>query len=555
MISNNCWRQLPAKNNRQTMHIYIVLPAICPAIKTFLLSFELSINIITYHSSFQIMPIQFGSIVHDHMNPVNNSAAQMPSDPQHSGIRAETGKKKVEIKSSSTVLPCQHCTDEMKNNNKRFQREKTCFYCHQPGHQIYSCNKKETDEATQLIRQAVNMGIQNQGRDSSNHQEMIVVGTEGGLWSDIWYVSSVIKHHMAGNLNVFKRIKHIIGVDTQSGENNFLFTRGVGSVEIKTGNETMRIQSVFYSPELDRNVLSMDQLTMQGFTVNKNGDTCKIYPMFSIPVDNSVNDASGLTKEEEIGLKEKQGIIKESMYDNEFKERYLNSYFEELDLSSQEPDWTMMIVKEMEFHEFADCKSFLDLLDDREFVFKYKHMLEMKFEEMVKWFLYDYMGLTTRPLPPFAPNKKRINLLSLYILVAIDGGYKEVTTENLWPAIAKDLGFDYDDGDYMRVIYAMYLDILEYYYKYKTTQGNVQDKKVVHEEGGSSTGFHREARSADNGYSQSAVSGQVALFAGVDDDDWNQGKKRKRFNFNYARWAVEEANRSVMEQTFKHNQV
>ncbi|KAF5809216.1 putative transcription factor interactor and regulator CCHC(Zn) family [Helianthus annuus] len=499
------------------------------------------------------MPIQFGSFTHDHINPITNSAAQMPSDPQHSGIRAETRKKKVEIKSSSTVLPCQHCTDEMKSKNKRIQREKTCFYCHQPGHQIYSCNKKETDEATQLIRQAVNMGIQNQGRDISNHQEMIVVGTEGGLWSDIWYVSSVFKHHMAGNLNVFKRIKHIIGVDTQSGGNNFLFTRGVGSVEIKTCNETMRIQSVFYSPELDRNVLSIDQLTMQGFIVNKNGDTCKIFPMFSIPVDNSVNDASGLTREEEIGLKEKQGIIEESVYDDEFKERYLNSYFEELDLSSQEPDWSLMIVKEMEFHEFADCKAFLDLIDDREFVFKYKHMLEIKFEEMVKWFLYDYMGLTTRPLPPFAPNKKRINLLSLYILVAIDGGYREVTTENLWPAIAKDLGFDYDDGDYMRVIYAMYLDILEYYYKFKTIQGNVQDKKVMLEEGGSSTGFHKGAKSADKVHPQSADSAQVALFAGVDDDDWNQGKKRKRFNF--ARWAVEEANRSVMEQACKHNQV
>ncbi|KAM0047428.1 putative transcription factor interactor and regulator CCHC(Zn) family [Helianthus debilis subsp. tardiflorus] len=501
------------------------------------------------------MPIQFGSFARDHINPIHNSAAQMPSDPQHSGIRAETGKKNAEIKSSSTVLPCQHCTDEVNSKNKRIQREKTCFYCHQPRHQIYSCNKKETDEATQLIRQAVNMGIQNQGREISNHQEMIVVGTEGGLWSDIWYVSSVFKHHMAGNLNVFKRMKHIIGVDTQSGGNNFLFTRGVGSVEIKTCNETMRIQNVFYSPELDRNILSIDQLTMQGFTVNKNGDTCKIFPMFSIPVDNSVNDASGLTREEEIGLKEKQGIIKESVYDDEFKERYLNSYFEELDLSSQEPDWSLMIVKEMEFHEFADCKAFMDLIDDRDFVFKYKHMLEIKFEEMVKWFLYDYMGLTTRPIPPFAPNKKRINLLSLYILVAIDGGYREVTTENLWPAIAKDLGFDYEDGDYMRVIYAMYLDILEYYYKLKTIQGNVQDKKVMLEEGGSSTGCHERAKSADEVHPKSAESAQVALFAGVDDDDWNQGKKRKRFNFNYARWAVEEANRSVMEQACKHNQV
>ncbi|KAJ0841698.1 putative transcription factor interactor and regulator CCHC(Zn) family [Helianthus annuus] len=317
------------------------------------------------------MHIQFGSLVYDNMDSSYNpnlsstSAATRSSDFQQSGIRATKGKMPMtDLKPTSSMLPCQHCADEMKNNNKRFQRVKTCFYCHQPGHQIYKCNKKETDEAIQLIRQAVNVGIQNQREDFSNHQEMIVVGTEGGLWSDIWYVSSVFKHHMAGNLNVFKRIKHIIGVDTQSGENNFLFTRGVGSVEIKTGNETMRIQSVFYSPELDRNVLSIDQLTMQGFTVNKNGDTCKIYPMFSTPVDNSMNEISGLTREEEIGLHEKQNIIEENVHDNEFKERYLNSYFEDLDLSSQEPDWNMMIVKNMEFNEFDDCVAFINLLDD-----------------------------------------------------------------------------------------------------------------------------------------------------------------------------------------------
>ncbi|MFS7901118.1 hypothetical protein Hanom_Chr08g00695251 [Helianthus anomalus] len=74
-----------------------------------------------------------------------------------------------------------------------------------------------------------------------------------------------------------------------------------------------------------------------------------------------------------------------------------------------------MIVKAMEFHEFDDCKAFMNLLDDREFVFKYKHTLESKFEEMVRWFLSDYMGLTTRPIPPFAPNKKKNRLIkSIY---------------------------------------------------------------------------------------------------------------------------------------------
>ncbi|MFS7905867.1 putative transcription factor & chromatin remodeling ARID family [Helianthus anomalus] len=270
----------------------------------------------------------------------------------------------------------------------------------------------------------------------------------------------------------------------------------------------------------------MDQLTMQGFTVNKDD-----------------------------GIKKKQGIIDEGVFDEEFKQRYLNSYFEELHLSSQEADWSIMIIMAMEFKEFEDCRAFINMLDDREFVFKYKHILDSKFEEMVKWFLFEYMGITTRPVPPFTSNKRKINLLSLYLLVAGDGGYRVVTTENLWPAIAKDLGFEYEDGDYMRVTYAMYLDILEYYYTFKNIQRKVQDKETVLEEGKSTTGCHERSKSAGKIQHESAGTTEVALFAGIDDEDWNQGKRRKRFNFNYARWVVDEANRSVLDQAQKHNQV
>ncbi|MFS8005583.1 putative transcription factor & chromatin remodeling ARID family [Helianthus anomalus] len=258
----------------------------------------------------------------------------------------------------------------------------------------------------------------------------------------------------------------------------------------------MRIQSVFYSPELDRNVLSLDQLTLQGFTVKKAGDTCRIYPMFSCPVNNLFNEASGMTREEEIGLQEKQKIIEENVLDEEFKQRYLNSYFEELHLSSQETNWSIIIVNAMEFKEFEDCRAFMNLLDDRDFVLKYKHILDSKFEELVKWFLFDYIGIKTRPVPPIASYMRKINLLSLYLLVAMDDGYQNVTTENIWPAIAKDMAFNYEDGDYMRVTYAAYLDVLEYYYNFKQVQQNMQDKKTVLEEGTSAGGHQESSKNA-----------------------------------------------------------
>ncbi|KAJ0792966.1 putative transcription factor & chromatin remodeling ARID family [Helianthus annuus] len=320
---------------------------------------------------------------------------------------------------------------------------------------------------------------------------------------------------------------------------------------MKTGNDTLRIHSVFYSPELDQNVLSLDQLMLQGFTVRKSGDTFKIFPMFSSPVVNTINEVSGLTKEEEMGLSEKQRLMDLCSVDDEFKDNYLNSYFETLNVSNDdENDWSRMIIRALEFHDFADCKALLDMIDGRDFVFKYKYDLEKKFEEMVKWFLNVYMGITSRPVPPYTPNKRRIDLLSLYVLVARDGGYRDVTSENLWPVVAKDLGFDYQDGDYMRIIYAMYLDILEYYYRFKSVQEKVYDKEMVNEEECPSQGCH-ERRKSTGDIHDDADSAQYALFAGNGwEDDWNFRKKRK---FNHMRKAVEDANRSVMQHTSKHN--
>ncbi|MFS7971171.1 hypothetical protein Hanom_Chr09g00829591 [Helianthus anomalus] len=108
----------------------------------------------------------------------------------------------------------------------------------------------------------------------------------------------------------------------------------------------------------------------------------------------------------------------------------------------------------------------------------------------------------------------------------------------------------------------MYLDVLEYYYKYKTVQENVHVKEVVNEDVESSQRRHTKTKSDDMGRgvaasedNKGAKSEQATFFARIDDGDWNQVKRRKKFNFNYARWAVEEANRSVMNHALKHNQV
>ncbi|MFS8035135.1 putative transcription factor & chromatin remodeling ARID family [Helianthus anomalus] len=110
-----------------------------------------------------------------------------------------------------------------------------------------------------------------------------------------------------------------------------------------------------------------------------------------------------------------------------------------------------MIMQAMKFNEFQDCKALLDMLEDSVYVMKYK--LEVKFEEMIDWFLRIRMGIATRPIPVYMNNNKKVNLLELYMIVKRGGGHRNVTSNNLWAV----------------------LDVIIYYYKFKSVQGDVRD--------------------------------------------------------------------------------
>ncbi|KAJ0694665.1 putative non-specific serine/threonine protein kinase [Helianthus annuus] len=290
---------------------------------------------------------------------------------------------------------------------------------------------------------------------------------------------------------------------------------------------------------------------MQGFTVKNDGDTCKIFPMFSSPINNTVNEITGLSKEDELGLKEKQKVIRLNDVNEKYKEEYLNSYFEDLHVSSDETDWSVMIIRALEFNDFKDCVNLLNMLEDGKFVFHYKYELEKKFDEMVSWFVITFLGITTRPMPPVMTENRKVDLLSLYMIVERDGGYNSVTEDNLWPIIARDMGFEYKDGEYMRTVYAMYLDILVYYYKFKDVQTRANNSERMK--------GREDVPECSLGRSTSAeeikeVTGMesYALYAENSwEGAWNAHKKRRKFNFDHARKAVEEANASVLKGVTK----
>ncbi|MFS8024280.1 putative transcription factor & chromatin remodeling ARID family [Helianthus anomalus] len=215
-------------------------------------------------------------------------------------------------------------------------------------------------------------------------------------------------------------------------------------------------------------------------------------------------------------------VLKSDLEYENFKTKYLNQYFESLNISSIEPDWNILILQ-ASLKNFQDCKALLDMLDDESYVENYKFYIEKKFEEMVDWFLKEKLEINTRPLPAFAENNRKVCLLDLYMAVKREGGHRRMTDNNMWAVNSRDKGFDYKEGDFMRLMYAMYLDILS--------------KSLDDGEGSS------RRPSAD----QEGVAEEHYVFFAS--NDWYGLKKlqrRKRFDFKRAEKAVNEANDTVI---------
>ncbi|MFS8020034.1 hypothetical protein Hanom_Chr15g01410821 [Helianthus anomalus] len=99
-----------------------------------------------------------------------------------------------------------------------------------------------------------------------------------------------------------------------------------------------------------------------------------------------------------------------------------------------------------------------------------------------------------------------------------DAGYKIMSTNDRWAVVENDMGYEYDVGELMRTLYAMYLDILVYYYKFKVVQGkaNAIDKEIVEQDKGSSDLCHERRKRNGDIQDEEAIH-HYALFAG---NDW-----------------------------------
>ncbi|MFS7901104.1 putative transcription factor & chromatin remodeling ARID family [Helianthus anomalus] len=213
----------------------------------------------------------------------------------------------------------------------------------------------------------------------------------------------------------------------------------------------------------------------------------------------------------------------------------------------------------MTFKEFQDCKALMDMLEDDKYVRKYKFFIEKKFEDMIDWFLNVKLEINSRPLSAYTENNRKVSMLDLYLAGKREGGHRRITDNHMWEVIAKDMGLDYNDAELMRLMYAMYLDVLVYYYKIKCIQGTAEEKEV-----GEDTGAERRTRSMEmiartSGQAAAEQEGETdehfPLFAGNDWKGIRRLNTRRRFDFKRAKAVVDDANISVLAHSRKRNHV
>ncbi|KAF5799592.1 putative transcription factor & chromatin remodeling ARID family [Helianthus annuus] len=174
---------------------------------------------------------------------------------------------------------------------------------------------------------------------------------------------------------------------------------------------------------------------------------------------------------------------------------------------------------------------------------------------MMDWFLRIRTGITTRPIPVYMSNNKKVNLLELYMVIKREGCHRNVTSNNLWAMVSKDMGHDYGDGDYMRILYAMYLDVIIYYYNFKSLQGDVREGQAQGYAGTEEKVVDEGRRTMSTGCIPEDDREHYALFDGNDWMGLKKAQKRQRFDFWQAEKAVNEANLSVLMHSCKYNPV
>lgn len=93
--------------------------------------------------------------------------------------------------------------------------------------------------------------------------DFLVIGTDGGNWDSIWYVNTKITRHMTPNWGLIRKFKEGFQIHEENELSLSPTLYGVGEIDLLTDTRVFVIPYVAYTPQININVLSLSQLTLQ----------------------------------------------------------------------------------------------------------------------------------------------------------------------------------------------------------------------------------------------------------------------------------------------------
>nr|GEX09312.1 ARID DNA-binding domain-containing protein [Tanacetum cinerariifolium] len=288
----------------------------------------------------------------------------------------------------------------------------------------------------------------------------------------------------------------------------------LGEVLIEQGSNNLIIPGVYYAPEVTLNILSLELLEKQGFSVGYDGNRRNLFPMFK---DKKIHhfDEDKMRKMQnqylqnyiesiasKEGMEQEIDRIKGNLYSTKkqgfsvgydgircnlfpmFKDRkihhfdedkirkmqnqYLQDYFESI-ASKEGMEQEIVRIKgnlySTKVQTLNDSVTFLNLIKHDEIVSQEWDYFRNRFNKLVKWFFNHYLERFLHDTIPPTVNGVKIYLFDLYKIIENLGGYLSVHFSQEFDKVGEIIGQPKGNMEKIKRSYMNFLEILTSHFK------------------------------------------------------------------------------------------
>lgn len=187
----------------------------------------------------------------DHRNATSSQAEQPSNQPQNQRGRSRFSRGRGRGRTDKSAVQC--------------------YYCKRYGHYESDCRRKQSD---------LNRGRANVSNIDEDTPSMFLTcsGMQESNNEDLWLLDSGCSNHMTGNKELFSSFSETSKTQIKLGDDHFVNALGRGTVTVLSKqNEKRDIHNVYYVQDLKHNLLSVGQMSENGFDVKFKGTTCIMF--------------------------------------------------------------------------------------------------------------------------------------------------------------------------------------------------------------------------------------------------------------------------------------